>query len=236
MKVLLVDDDEEFSLGLSRLLKKLDIDTVCSHRTSNAEEQLKQSDFDVVLLDVMLPELDGFEVLKRIRAKSKVPVLMLTAMGDEADRIVGLELGADDYLPKTFSTRELLARLRAVTRRTDKTDSSVDVQSEVRIFRVGDVYVNASARTAECNEEPLDLTPVEFDLLVSLIRAKGRVRTRERLLEEIRDRHYEVFDRSIDVHISSLRKKLKDDPKTPRYIRTVRSAGYMFINPAAEEA
>lgn len=181
----------------------------------------------------MLPELDGFEVLKRIRAKSKVPVLMLTALGDEADRIVGLELGADDYLPKTFSTRELLARLRAVIRRSGAVDSSVGVDSEVKIFRAGDVFLNASARTAEPDGVALDLTPVEFDLLVSLIRAKGRVRTRERLLEEIRDRHYDVFDWSIDVHISSLRKKLGDDPKTPRYFRTVRSAGYMFINPTA---
>ena len=235
-RLLVIDDDQKLCRLIKDYLAPHGYDVTAVHNGVDGANRAIADSWNAVILDVMLPELDGFEVLKRIRAKSKVPVLMLTAMGDEADRIVGLELGADDYLPKTFSTRELLARLRAVTRRTDKTDSSVDVQSEVRIFRVGDVYVNASARTAECNEEPLDLTPVEFDLLVSLIRAKGRVRTRERLLEEIRDRHYEVFDRSIDVHISSLRKKLKDDPKTPRYIRTVRSAGYMFINPAAEEA
>lgn len=235
-RLLVIDDDQKLCRLIKDYLTPHGYDVTVVYNGVDGANRAIADNWNAVILDVMLPELDGFEVLKRIRAKSKVPVLMLTAMGDEADRIVGLELGADDYLPKTFSTRELLARLRAVTRRTDKTDTSVDVQSEVRIFRVGDVCVNASARTAECAEQPLDLTPVEFDLLVSLIRAKGRVRTRERLLEEIRDRHYEVFDRSIDVHISSLRKKLNDDPKTPRYIRTVRSAGYMFINPATEEA
>ena len=157
-----------------------------------------------------------------------------SAVGEEADRIVGLELGADDFLPKSFSARELLARLRAATRRGEAMAVSPEEQSAVRLYRAGDVMVNGTARTAHLAEESLDLTPVEFDLLACLVRAKGRVRTRERLLEEIRDRHYDVFDRSIDVHVSSLRKKLRDDPKNPRYIRTVRAAGYMFINPATE--
>jgi DNA-binding response OmpR family regulator len=233
-RLLVIDDDQKFCRLIGDYLTPHGYDVTAVHNGADGAARATSETWSAVILDVMLPELDGFQVLKRIRAHSKVPVLMLTAMGDEADRIVGLELGADDYLPKTFSTRELLARLRAVTRRSELVDTSLDVQSEVRIFRVGEVCVNASARTAERDGNPLDLTPVEFDLLVSLIRAKGRVRTRERLLEEIRDRHYEVFDRSIDVHISSLRKKLGDDPKTPRYIRTVRSAGYMFINPATE--
>lgn len=233
-RLLVIDDDQKLCRLIGDYLAPHGYDVTAVHNGADGAARAIADSWSAVILDVMLPEMDGFAVLKRIRAKSKVPVLMLTAMGDEADRIVGLELGADDYLPKTFSTRELLARLRAVTRRAEPTDSSIDVQSEVRIFRVGDVCVNASSRTAERGEGQLDLTPVEFDLLVSLIRAKGRVRTRERLLEEIRDRHYEVFDRSIDVHVSSLRKKLGDDPKAPRYIRTVRSAGYMFINPAAE--
>ena len=233
-KLLLIDDDEKLCRLVRDYLAPHGYDVTAVHNGVDGAARAISDPWQAVILDVMLPELDGFEVLKRIRAKSKVPVLMLTAMGDEADRIVGLELGADDYLPKTFSTRELLARLRAVTRRSDHVDDPLDVQSEVRLFRAGDVLVNASSRTAEVAETPLELTPVEFDLLLSLIRAKGRVRTRERLLEEIRDRHYDVFDRSIDVHVSSLRKKLKDDPKNPRYIRTVRAAGYMFINPAGD--
>jgi DNA-binding response OmpR family regulator len=188
--------------------------------------------WSAVILDLMLPGLDGFEVLKQIRHTSDVPVLMLTARGDEADRIVGLEIGADDYLPKTFSSRELLARIRAVTRRTARTKS--DDSAADREIVIGPLHVRPGPRTAVLGDAPLTLTPVEFELLLSLARAKGRVKTRDHLLEEIRDRDYEVFDRSIDVHISALRKKLGDDPKTPRFIRTVRASGYMLIDPDAE--
>jgi DNA-binding response OmpR family regulator len=186
----------------------------------------------VIILDVMLPGLDGFEVLKRIRQKSSVPVLMLTARGDETDRIVGLEVGADDYLPKTFSTRELLARLRAVLRRSSlNTTPEIASETPPKAIVVGDLRINLAARSAVLGAEPLVLTPVEFDLLASLAKARGRIKSREALLEEARDRNYDVFDRSIDVHISSLRKKLHDDPKEPRFIRTVRSAGYMMVGP-----
>ena len=181
----------------------------------------------------MLPGLDGFEVLKQIRRNSDVPVLMLTARGEEADRIVGLEIGADDYLPKTFSTRELLARLRAVTRRRTRAANQSEAEAESELV-VGTLRVNLGSRTAALAGQTLTLTPVEFDLLASLARARGRVKSREQLLDEIRDRNYDVFDRSIDVHISALRKKLGDDPKAPRFIRTVRAAGYMLINPDAE--
>jgi DNA-binding response OmpR family regulator len=190
-------------------------------------------EWSAVILDVMLPGMDGFEVLKQIRKTSDVPVLMLTARGDEADRIVGLEIGADDYLPKTFSTRELLARLRAVTRRAVRTAKAKANELEPEIV-VGKLHVDPNTRSAVFNDEPLTLTPVEYDLLASLARARGRVKTREQLLEECRDRNYDVFDRSIDVHISALRKKLGDDPKEPKFIKTVRAAGYMFINPDAD--
>jgi DNA-binding response OmpR family regulator len=183
----------------------------------------------VVVLDVMLPGLDGFEVLKKIRARSAVPVLMLTARGDETDRIVGLEVGADDYLPKTFSTRELLARLRAVLRRSSAAAARPEAPPAEIV--VGPLRINVEARAAVLDAAPLVLTPVEFDLLASLAKARGRVKSREALLDEIRDRNYDVFDRSIDVHISSLRKKLGDDAKHPRFIRTLRSAGYMLATP-----
>jgi DNA-binding response OmpR family regulator len=173
--------------------------------------------------------MDGFEVLKQLRKICDVPVLMLTARGDEADRIVGLELGADDYLPKTFSTRELLARLRAVTRRNHAPKTEPTETEEELV--VGALRVKPEARKAILGDRVLVLTPVEFDLLVALARTPGRIKSREVLLDEIRDRNYDVFDRSIDVHISSIRKKLDDDPKTPRFIRTIRSAGYMMVDP-----
>jgi DNA-binding response OmpR family regulator len=155
---------------------------------------------------------------------------MLTGRGDEMDRIVGLEVGADDYLPKTFSMRELLARLRAVTRRHALAASRPASDQEADIT-VGPLNVSPSTRVASLDGKALQLTPVEFEILAALARAKGRVKTRERLLEEIRDREWEVFDRSIDMHISSLRRKLGDDPKQPRFIRTLRSAGYMLVDP-----
>lgn len=150
---------------------------------------------------------------------------MLTAMGDEADRIVGLELGADDYLPKTFSSRELLARLRAVTRRavltTPKEDSFDDIVA-------GPLRVNEATHVVTLRDTPLDLTTLEFSILLSLMKAKGRVKSREDLLEDVSERRFDIFDRSIDVHISQLRKKLGDDAKKPRFILTVRGVGYRF--------
>jgi len=151
---------------------------------------------------------------------------MLTALGDEADRIVGLEIGADDYLPKTFSTRELLARLRAVTRRAQLAGKQSGTNDEIA---AGDVVMNPAMRIATQNGEHLDLTALEFDLLHCLVRSAGRVLNRDQILDEIAGREYDVFDRSIDVHISSLRRKLGDDFKDPRYIRTLRSVGYMFV-------
>ena len=233
-RVLVIDDDKKLCRLIKEYLEPMGYDVGAAH-TGPEGVTVATTDgaaWQAVILDVMLPGMDGFEVLKNIRQKSSVPVLMLTARGEEADRIVGLEIGADDYLPKTFSTRELLARLRAVTRRAAKAVTDpVDAPEELV---VGTLRVNTDARTALLNDEPLTLTPVEFDLLASLARARGRVKTREALLDEARDRNWDVFDRSIDVHISALRKKLGDDAKNPRWIRTVRSAGYMLINPEAE--
>ncbi len=233
-RVLVIDDDRKLCRLIADYLGPLGYEVAAAHTGPEGVAQAAGAAWAAIILDVMLPGLDGFEVLKQIRRDSDVPVLMLTARGDEADRIVGLEAGADDYLPKTFSTRELLARLRAVTRRTARGPASPpDAEAELA---AGPLRVRPDSRTAALDGVPLVLTPVEFELLLSLVRAKGRVKTRERLLEEIRDRDYEVFDRSIDVHISSLRKKLGDDAKTPRFIRTVRAAGYMLIDPERETA
>lgn len=229
-RVLVIDDDRKLCRLIRDYLEPMGYAVSAAHTGPEGVEKAVNESWHAVILDVMLPGFDGFEVLKQIRRQSDVPVLMLTARGEEADRIVGLEIGADDYLPKTFSTRELLARLRAVTRRAVCRPQAVDEDENAEMV-VGRLRVNPATRIALVEERPLALTPVEFDLLASLCRARGRVKSREQLLEEIRDRDYEVFDRSIDVHISSLRKKLGDDPKEPKYIRTLRAAGYMLINP-----
>ena len=234
-RLLMIDDDRKLCRLVATYLQPLGFDVATVHTGPEGVERALATDvpWHAIILDVMLPGIDGFEVLRRIRARSQVPVLMLTARGDETDRIVGLEVGADDYLPKTFSTRELLARLRAVLRRSALTASAnPSAAAPPAELAIGPLRINLDARSAVMDATPLVLTPVEFDLLASLARAKGRVKTREALLEEIRDRNYDVFDRSIDVHISSLRKKLGDDAKEPRFIRTVRSAGYMMVAPS----
>jgi DNA-binding response OmpR family regulator len=229
-RILVIDDDRKLCRLIKDYLDPLGYSIHAVHTGPEGAELAVAESWHAVILDLMLPGCDGFEVLKRIRKQSAVPVLMLTARGDEADRIVGLELGADDYLPKTFSTRELLARLRAVTRRSTQSSANAQPDADEEVL-AGDLRINPASRTASLGKATLTLTPVEFDLLLSLARAQGRVKSREQLLDEIRNRNYEVFDRSIDVHISALRKKLGDDPKEPRFIRTVRSAGYMLIRP-----
>ena len=238
IRLLMIDDDRKLCRLVGDYLSPLGFDVTAEHDGAAGATLASApgAPWQAVILDVMLPGLDGFEVLRRIRRTSDVPVLMLTARGDETDRIVGLEVGADDYLPKTFSTRELLARLRAVLRRTARTPvdgTATAAPAALAELVIGPLRVRPEARLALLADQPLTLTPVEFDLLASLARARGRVRTREALLDEIRDRNYEVFDRSIDVHISALRKKLGDDAKNPRFIRTLRSAGYMLVDPAS---
>ncbi len=228
-RLLVIDDDRKLCRLIRDYLEPLGYAVAMAHTGPEGVERALAEPWQAVILDVMLPGFDGFEVLKRIRAKSDVPILMLTARGEEADRIVGLEIGADDYLPKTFSTRELLARLRAVIRRSGRTSEPAPA-AEPEIV-VGALRINDGARRAVLDDQPLELTAVEFDLLTALARARGRVKTREQLLEEIRERDYDVFDRSIDVHISALRKKLGDDAREPRFIRTIRAVGYMFIRP-----
>ncbi len=233
-KVLIVDDDRKFYSLLKDYLELRGFVLEGAHTGTAGIEKVKNNEYDAVVLDVMLPEMDGFEVLKRIRQISNVPVLMLTALGDEADRIIGLEIGADDYLPKTFSTRELLARLRAVMRRSQLT--TAQGKSDAERLVIHDLSINSKTREATKNGESLVLTALEFDLLFYLASVAGKVVDRDKILEEIAGRNFNVFDRSIDVHIHSLRRKLDDDSKNPRYIKTVRSAGYMFVPEDAKKA
>ena len=216
---------------IASYLQPLGYDVAAEHNGRVGLTRALGEPFEAVLLDVMLPGLSGFDVLRELRKESQVPVLMLTALGEEADRIVGLEMGADDYLPKTFSTRELLARLRAVLRRSALTARSQEPPQAAPVV-VGDLWIDTEDRRATLNDRPLTLTPVEYDLLVALARSAGRVRTREQLLLEVAEREFEAFDRAIDVHISSLRRKLGDDPRAPRFIETIRGTGYRMLKPS----
>jgi DNA-binding response OmpR family regulator len=228
--LLIVDDDEKLCRLLKEYLEPLGYVVDAAHDGEEGLARALSRPYAAVILDVMLPKRNGFEVLQALRQRSTVPVLMLTALGDETDRIAGLEIGADDYLPKTFSTRELLARLRAVLRRAVVTAAAGNDPVPAPVA-VGDLVIEPAARRAALGDTPLTLTPVEYDLLLSLARSAGRVKTREQLLLEVAERDFEAFDRSIDVHISSLRKKLGDDPRQPRFIETVRGAGYRMLTP-----
>lgn len=188
-------------------------------------EALKREHFDAVVLDVMLPGIDGFQVVSRIRAESDIPVLMLTARGEETDRIVGLELGADDYLPKPFNPRELLARIRALMRRQRRTESDGNP-----VLRFGGLEIDRDRRTVRLDGNPCELTGYQFDLLVVLAENVGRVMRRDELLRRMRGAKLEAFDRSIDVHISRIRAAIEEEPKDPRRILTLRGVGYLFAS------
>jgi len=232
-RLLLVDDNPKLCRMVKEYLEPLGYEVALAHTGPDGLEKALRGDFQAIILDVMLPGLDGFAVLRRLREQSCVPVLMLTGRGEAPDRVAGLELGADDYIPKTFSPRELVARLRAVIRRSVVTAALVRRVPQPPIV-IGNLRLDGERRSASLKDQPLALTPTEFDLLLSLARDCGRVKTREQLLLEVADRDFETFDRSIDVHISSLRRKLGDDPRKPRLILTIRSAGYMLQNPAEE--
>jgi two-component system response regulator CpxR len=233
-RVLIIDDDEKLCRLLQDYLQPLGYNVDAVHNGSEGLQKAKDGGYSAVIMDVMMPGMNGMEVLTELRRHSQVPVLMLTALGDEPDRIAGLEVGADDYLPKTFSTRELLARLRAVLRRSINTAKSKE-EPRVAPVSVGDLWLDPGARSVSLKNQPLLLTAVEYDILLSLARSAGRVKTREQLLLEVAERDFEVFDRSIDVHISSLRRKLGDDPKTPRFIQTIRGVGYSLLKPGMEQ-
>ncbi|HEY1086096.1 MAG TPA: response regulator transcription factor [Archangium sp.] len=218
-RVLLIDDDVRLPDLLREYLEQNGVSLSHAPDGPRGLVMLEQGAYDAVLLDVMMPGMDGLEVCRKIRGKSNVPVIMLTARGDETDRVVGLEMGADDYVGKPFSPRELLARLRAVLRR-----SRPEVMSEQ--LTAGDIAVDVPARTATLKGQALDLTGIEFDILVALVRRAGRVVPRDALLSEAGRSDVVVGERTVDVHISHLRQKLNDDP--PRLIKTVRGVGYVL--------
>jgi two-component system response regulator CpxR len=226
-RLLIVDDDRKLAGLIREYLTPMGYDCELRHNGPDGLAEALANSYMAVILDVMMPGMDGFAVLRELRKTSDVPVLMLTALGDEADRIVGLELGADDYLPKTFSSRELLARLRAVTRRTRIQPQ----EAAARELVAGPLRLCEETHTVVLDGAPVDLTTLEFAILAALLKSKGRVKSRERLIEEVSARRFDVFDRSIDVHVSSLRRKLGDDARNPRFIRTIRGIGYSLHEP-----
>jgi len=232
-RLLIIDDDEK----LCRLLR--DYFMSFGYSVETAQDGLEgltralTTPYNAVILDVMLPGMNGIDVLRELRRRSTVPVLMLSALADQDDRIAGLEVGADDYVPKTFSTRELLARVRAVLRRS-WFSGTASGEFDTSPISLGGLRLEPASREAILDGTPLVLTHIEYEILLALARARGRVKTREALLLEGADRDFEAFDRSIDVHVSSLRKKLGEDAKSPRFIETVRGMGYRMRIPGTE--
>lgn len=224
--ILLIDDDEELCELVSEYLTVEGFETEAVHDGASGLEKALSGNYDLITLDVMLPKMNGFDVLRSLRETSKVPVLMLTARGDDMERIVGLEIGADDYLPKPFNPRELVARIRAILRRVTETDETQPVSGEK--IQVEDIEVSIAARSAKREGEDLGLTAVEFDLLVALLREAGRVVKKEDLSETVLDRKLSPYDRSLDMHISNLRKKLGDRADGEERIKTIRSVGYIY--------
>ncbi|GGP60307.1 DNA-binding response regulator [Shewanella algicola] len=225
-RILLIDDD----IGLSDLLSQLlELEGFALTQAYDGEQGLslaQQQDFDLILLDVMLPKLNGFEVLRALRQRKQTPVLMLTARGDEIDRVVGLEIGADDYLPKPFNDRELVARIRAILRRAQTTQQ--DTQSN-DMLQFGDLRLDPTRQETYCNEQLIILTGTEFLLLFHLIEKSGEMVTKESLSENVLGKKLMPFDRSLDMHLSNLRKKLPERQDGRPRVKTLRGKGYIWI-------
>ena len=220
--MLVIDDDEGLNALLAEYLGRFGFTVTAVTHPDDGLRALRAAPPDIVVLDLMLPGMDGFAVCRRIRETSRVPIMMLTARGDVTDRIVGLELGADDYLPKPFEPRELLARVKALLRRTSPQAAGDDV------LRFGRLEIDLGARVARLDGKVCDLTGHQFDLLDVLAQSPGRVLTRDQIMDSLKGHPLEAFDRSIDVHISRIRALIEDDPKNPRRVLTVRGAGYVF--------
>ncbi|MFT5510463.1 MAG: two-component system phosphate regulon response regulator OmpR [Hyphomicrobiaceae bacterium] len=220
-KILLIEDDERLAKLVADYLGEAGLSIAVAGTGQDGLEQQQKHRFDAVILDLMLPDIDGLAVCRTMRATDQVPILMLTATGDPMDRIIGLEIGADDYLPKPFEPRELLARLRAILRRGRNPTAD-------QILRFGRLEIDAQAMLATLDGQPCDLTAHQFRLLSIMAKAPGRVLSRDYLADHLTGESVETFDRAIDVHISRIRAEIEDDPKQPRRVITVRGAGYVF--------
>ena len=231
--VLVIDDDVELCNLVSRFLVREGFQIDAVNGGAQGIERALSGDYALVVLDVMMPEMSGFDVLRRIRAESPMPVLMLTARGDALDRVLGLEMGADDYLPKPFSPPELAARIRAILRRAKPATTPVTANATIA---VGDVELDSGARVVRHGHQLVNLTTVEFDLLEVLMRAAGQVVNREKLTRDILGREFSPFDRSIDTHVCNLRKKIGPLPDGTDRIKGVRGIGYLYALPVRHRA
>ncbi len=220
-RILLIEDDPRLAEMVKRYLGEAGFDVTHAPTGGAGVALARRTPFDALILDLMLPDMDGLEVCRRIRAEAETPMLMLTARGDAMDRVVGLEMGADDYLPKPFEPRELLARLKAILRRRTG-------QKSADMLRFGRLQIDPGALAVRLDGEMRALTSYQFALLLVLARHAGRVMSRETIMDQLKHERLEAFDRSIDVHISRIRAAIEDDPKKPRRVITVRGAGYVF--------
>jgi two-component system response regulator CpxR len=231
-RVLVIDDDIGLCELVAEYLEPEGYKVEAVHDGERGVERALSAEHELAVLDVMLPGINGFEVLRRIRARSRLPIVMLTARGEDVDRIVGLEIGADDYLPKPFNPRELVARINAVLRRA-RPDDSVEKQTREMLV-VGDIEIDDRTRTVRRAGEGVELTAVEYDLLKKLLQMPGHVLTKEELVKDVLHRNLSPFDRSIDMHISNLRKKLGHHVRGVERIKTVRGVGYIYISQPQE--
>lgn len=221
-RLLIIDDDEKLNKLLTDYLGKMGFEVMSATLPSQGLEKLEREAPDLVILDVMLPEMDGFEVCRTIRQSSTIPVIMLTARGEVMDRVVGLEIGADDYLPKPFEPRELVARIQSILRRVQAKRSS-------GVKKIGGLSIDFHKLEVTVDEKPVGLTSSEFECLALLVKNSGKVLNRDQIIEQLRGIEWDAFNRSVDITMSRLRQKLGDDPKNPRFIKTIWGTGYLFI-------
>lgn len=221
-KILIIDDDEKLNSLLTEYLARFDFSVTTASHPDDGLRHIKNNPPDLVVLDVMLPDRDGFEICKEIRKSGSLPIIMLTARGEVTDRVVGLELGADDYMPKPFEPRELVARIQSILRRSSG-------RTKRDAFRSGGLEIDFNKRYVSIDGNPADLTHMEYEILVMFVNNRGIVLDRDRILENISGLDWEPYNRSIDVLISRLRQKLGDNPKDPKYLKTVWGSGYIFI-------
>ena len=224
-RLLMIDDDEKLVALTRDYLESHGFEVAAAHDGKAGVEAALSSEPALVILDLMLPGIDGLEVCRRVRQSSRVPILILTAKGDETERIIGLEMGADDYLPKPFNPRELLARIRAILRRSED-EEAAPVSSVVRL---GPLVVDIGSRAVSVRGQQVDVTTAEFDILHALASNAGRVLSRDQLLQNVHGENWAAYDRTVDVHVSRIRQKIEEDPRRPALLKTVRGVGYQLV-------